>query len=542
MKSFWALPAILRLALASYATFTALDDIISFPQYEVGLSNSVLSESEARAKIAALSAKTSPTAAPAEVEPSLDVQQFKPNDGSPQDSRDDLSPHDESIRDYELMVWHNQRFLCSIPAVDLTADNSTVDAPSPEDVEKELARATNHGEELLRGMEGNCIFFNTGWWTYSFCYNQSVRQFHSLPPSRQVPLYPPVEDSSVQSYVLGQFQSGQKVGGGKGKEDVKVDGAKEKAGREQSTETGLAKLEQRGELKYLVQNLSGGTTCDLTGKDRRIEVQFHCVPNSHDRIALIKELATCTYLMVIHTPRLCNDVAFQPPQRDKPHRIRCAPVIPDNADQEQAQEREQQDFVEEDSPIMIGNIEFGGHRILPRSPPPDSSIEDSDVQDDLESDNTHPSGWLRDRDSLANSLILGGQREKLVATVASSHKPALSEEELKNLNVREREVSEINRFRKQMENLSKGKGWRLDIVETARGREFRGIIETDDEIVGVVDGEGDDGQRQKETGASVGGKEREDTSGGKENKEKEQDLRSSNDAHDGSEERYKEEL
>jgi protein OS-9 len=38
-------------------------------------------------------------------------------------------------------------------------------------------------------------------------------------------------------------------------------------------EKGLARLETKGEMRYLVQKLKGGTTCDLTGKERRIEVQ-----------------------------------------------------------------------------------------------------------------------------------------------------------------------------------------------------------------------------------------------------------------------------
>lgn len=40
----------------------------------------------------------------------------------------------------------------------------------------------------------------------------------------------------------------------------------------------LGNLETRGEARYLVQRLGGGTVCDLTGKQRRIEVQVRCVP------------------------------------------------------------------------------------------------------------------------------------------------------------------------------------------------------------------------------------------------------------------------
>lgn len=36
---------------------------------------------------------------------------------------------------------------------------------------------------------------------------------------------------------------------------------------------GVMELQANGELKYLVQKLAGGTLCDITGKDRRIELQ-----------------------------------------------------------------------------------------------------------------------------------------------------------------------------------------------------------------------------------------------------------------------------
>ena len=61
--------------------------------------------------------------------------------------------------------------------------------------------------------------------------------------------------------------------------------------------------------------MGGGTWCELTKKNRRIEVQFQCDPSGGDRIAWIRETSTCSYLMVIHTPKLCNDLAFVPVKR-----------------------------------------------------------------------------------------------------------------------------------------------------------------------------------------------------------------------------------
>ncbi|TVY36630.1 Protein OS-9-like protein [Lachnellula subtilissima] len=89
-------------------------------------------------------------------------------------------------------------------------------------------------------------------------------------------------------------------------------------------------LQVKGDTRYLVQKMEGGTTCDLTGKPRRVEVQFHCNPHVTDRVGYIKEVTTCSYLMVVYTPRLCNDVAFMPPKDNKAHPITCRVIVPED--------------------------------------------------------------------------------------------------------------------------------------------------------------------------------------------------------------------
>jgi protein OS-9 len=177
---------------------------------------------------------------------------------------------DEDILSYEDMILNDRRYLCSIPRVPEPETSLNGTHPTPEDEEKELARATNRGWELLKSMDGNCLYFYSGWWSYSFCYGQAVRQFHQLPPGKGIPIYPPVEDKGVEAYVLGRFDDPE---GGKSKslDSTSATGA--------ATETGLAKMETKGDVRYMVQHLGGGTTCDLTGRERRIEVQVCNVDN-----------------------------------------------------------------------------------------------------------------------------------------------------------------------------------------------------------------------------------------------------------------------
>jgi protein OS-9 len=191
---------------------------------------------------------------------------------------------DDDVATYEGMMINGQRYLCSIPRIPPEEAISQANVTSAEEEAKELARATTRGWELLKGMEENCLYFFSGWWSYSFCHGEEVRQFHQLPPGKNVPMYPPVEDKSVQAYILGRFEGGIKAAHKSSelkmldgeKSGQKVLNKKSDVGAHEIREKGLAKLETKGEVRYLVQKLKGGTTCDLTGKERRIEVQVCC--------------------------------------------------------------------------------------------------------------------------------------------------------------------------------------------------------------------------------------------------------------------------
>jgi protein OS-9 len=154
------------------------------------------------------------------------------------------------VESYDTLWLKGQRYLCSIPEVKLPPPlNATEKERSKIEEEKELARATTRGWELLSDLDGKCLYFVSGWWSYSFCHNREVRQFHQLPP-QQNNQWPPTEDPSIQSFILGQVSRD-------GTQDVN-----------EGTE-----LQGTGELRYLVQKLGGGTICDLTRKERKIEVQ-----------------------------------------------------------------------------------------------------------------------------------------------------------------------------------------------------------------------------------------------------------------------------
>jgi hypothetical protein len=155
-------------------------------------------------------------------------------------------------------------------------------------------------------------------------------QFRALPPGNTIPQYPPVQDPATDSFILGQTPANERHSDAElyGHPPFQLD-------------EGLTSVDAVGEQRYLVQKMGGGTWCELIKKNRRIEVQFQCDPSGGDRIAWIKETSTCNYLMVIHTPKLCNDLAFVPVKRvgeaEGVHEIICQRVVRDVTTDEKQQ-------------------------------------------------------------------------------------------------------------------------------------------------------------------------------------------------------------
>lgn len=151
-----------------------------------------------------------------------------------------------------------------------------------------------------------------------YCHNSHVKQFRE---QGQIPPYPegyePVENKEYKSYTLGVAQPKAT------RKDVrKVDGK----GSEPTSSFGVSPAS-----RYLVQRWSDGTKCDKTGRPREIEIQVHCSMASADMIYMVKEVRTCQYVMVIHSPHLCSLPGFRPFTANDvaPAPIRCREVVSD---------------------------------------------------------------------------------------------------------------------------------------------------------------------------------------------------------------------
>ena len=366
-------------------------------------------------------------------------------------------PFDPAHETYELMYLNGKNHLCIIPIVDPLVKNETSEAEARIAEQKELARATNRGWELLQELEGNCLYFVSGWWSYSFCYNSEIRQYHQLPPQPGKPAVPPQPDPATKEFVLGRAKP--RVS----REDEWGNQIDVRKAQKQS-DPPKTELQVKGDTRYLVQKMEGGTACDLTGRPRRVEVQYHCNPHITDRIGYIKEVTTCSYLMVIYTPRLCNDVAFLPPKENKVNSIVCRVIVPEEESASHTEQQGKKHEIEEttpraDAPINIGGLIIGAGKWA------DKSGQRMPIPANFGQENQ---GQTTEIIARGKSKVEGGQIE------------VVSDAELQKLDL---DPEMVQNIRKEVQKLAQDAGWHIKVINNpGQVTEIMGVVDGQDEV------------------------------------------------------------
>lgn len=336
---------------------------------------------------------------------------------------------------YEYLIGNKIPYLCAIPEVQIIV-NETEESSKPK-TESDLVAAADRGWQLLKDMENQqCLYYTTGWWSYMFCYNSYVKQYHAVAASSHNRQWPPPEDPNTPNYILGAYNA--------------VNG--KKASLEGPPQPKAGDLQTQSETTFLVQRLDGGTPCDLTGKPRKIEVQYHCSPGTADRIGWIKETATCAYQMVIYTSRLCNDIVFQPPKGANLHKIECQRIatgdeaaewsagIPDPPAINEAEQQR----------VMVGKVELGGRQIIGRE---GKKIERGRI------------------------VMTAEEQAEIVVVQEDGQIRSLSSAELKKLQLDPKEVAA---FQKEMQKLAGSSDWKIERLDDANGQlSLRGVVSAD---------------------------------------------------------------
>lgn len=90
---------------------------------------------------------------------------------------------------------------------------------------------------------------------------------------------------------------------------------------------------------------------------------------------------------------------------------------------------------------------------------------------------------------------VGGGKEIYIDTLASSDGKTISNEDLKKLGLGDAKA--LEQLKKQMEKAARGEAWKLDVIDTPRGREYKGVIGSDDDEEVEKEGEEENGEGKK---------------------------------------------
>ncbi|KAH6680057.1 glucosidase II beta subunit-like protein-domain-containing protein [Plectosphaerella plurivora] len=501
-------------AAARQQSFSPHDDLVAYPQYEIVFSEGFISQREANSLV--------DRANPHGTYSADFASQSSLSSNVREASTGEEPGTDEPQQTYEVMHIHPSKYLCSVPVLEPAAPyNETASELAKQEEARELARASAAGWELLSELEGTCLYFMSGWWSYSFCYNRQIVQFHALPmmPNGK----PPVRDPKTMEFVLGRA--------------AKANTKQKKQKKQQQTDADATPgkpavttdLQVKGDQRYLMQRLDGGTICDLTNRERTIEVQYHCVPGMKgDRIAWIKEVTTCAYLMVVNTPRLCNDVAFLPPSQTTANPITCRLILDTDDPHAEAEWHRRKTleaevmmgakkvetlldaakdplFLEGERPnlnsdafykhaaINVGGVVVGGRNVLGQTD------KDGKAGTVLKP----PMSYLPNRAAAGKPAEnVDGEETVTIATKAAADDGGeywtLNAEELDELDI---DTKLMNQMVDEMERHAQDQGWSLELAEGPDGqRELRGYLDKDD-----VPENQEEGKAKKAQGAAAEG-------------------------------------
>lgn len=529
--------ALAQLCQAKQPGFSIHEDLLAHPQFEVVFSESYILEKDAQLLLESAD-QPQPSAVPGipsvnTDQPSVSVD--RTDDAPPSNANADSNfattdDGSEQISEtFEMINIPPLQYLCSVPvlAPPPGAPNQTATDLARAAEARELARASDRGREIIDSLEGECMYYVSGWWSYSFCYGQEIVQFHAVPAKNGKAM----KDPHSMEYVLGRMKSRQErettmdeesakdIYSGNG--DVAQKPISDSHNSQKKLDAHKTELQVKGDQKYIVQRLGGGTICDLTGRDRTLEIQYHCNPGAtSDRISWIKEVTTCSYLMEVRTPRLCEEPAFLPPKPKHAHPISCRLVL--HSDDELAQWHEQktleareamaskeqtdsQDESEDkNANLVIGGVVVGGRRIFAET----QEAEKADAVPKLQNTKTakaaakafkksHPGvlGNAKTREALQKATASKNRQGKFLRVIArglgndeagnAGGVEIIDQAELQTLGVN---VAAINELVTKMSALAGGKPWHVTAYDMGdETPELRAYIDTDE---GEDDGDG----------------------------------------------------
>ncbi|KAJ3490195.1 hypothetical protein NLG97_g5833 [Lecanicillium saksenae] len=467
--------AALRVCQAKPHSFSIHEDVLAHPEFEVIFGNNVISEKDASLLVER------------NAEPAQSADKGRPTDTADGNSKDDP---EIPLYTYEIVNMGDYKALCSIPVIEpAPAENRTATELAKAEEAREESRAVASGWELIGDLEDKCLYYVSGWWSYSFCGNTEIVQYHALASSPKG--QPPKRDMHSPKYVLGQEPT----------IPSQSRSAESASGHEYDPIP--AEVQEKGKQRYLVQRLAGGTICDLTQRERTIEVQYHCVPGlPADKISWIKEVTICAYVMVVDTPRLCNDAAFLPPKPTEANPITCNLVSDEPSlllDSKKEIHETSEGRKDEEAAEPIGDAEAaaaaaatvlkellqdteGG--VKKRAVVGDINVGSRSILSLGDEAGRAPFKLTPPRSFLTPGLAVEPKFQIVVAQGASledgGEVESMSREDLKKMDI---DPDTVKQMMSQIQKLAGDHGWRLEVSDSglAGVRELKGYIDEDED-------------------------------------------------------------
>ncbi|KAF8943624.1 Protein OS-9 [Haplosporangium gracile] len=228
------------------------------------------------------------------------------------------SPSTVVMTDADGMRWS-----CMIPPK-LVHEVKASPQLTPQEIKEEERRSVQRGLELLDHLSRHCLYMRGVFWTYEYCHKKSIRQYHAILSNGQW-----VPDTPENTYVLAIYQSEENNNNNQAQSnnEAALQQRSPSSFAVESTVT-TTELGVSNERKYLVQRWEDGDICKETGRPRKVEVQFQCA-SVDDSIQVAMEPSTCNYIMVIYSPNLCKDPAFESIPTPEANKIECRGIVSD---------------------------------------------------------------------------------------------------------------------------------------------------------------------------------------------------------------------